>query len=90
VTLRDAVDSRAYPDARLRAVLVSVPDLTIEECAAIVLRLLDLEFAEAYRPHFASAAAKVSRAARVAQMGIATAPGPSIETAALAVCEGPR
>jgi len=60
--------------------------LTVEESAAAVLVLRGDPFAEAYRKHFASAADKIARAAKAAQMGIGGAPGPSIESSARAAC----
>lgn len=66
------------------------PELTIEESAAAVLKLREDPFAESYRKHFESAAEKIARAAKAAQMGAifgaSGAPGPSIESAARAAC----
>jgi len=61
--------------------------LTIDEAAAVVITLRGDPLAQSYRRHAESAAEKVARAGKVAQMGIGSAPGPSIESAARAACE---
>jgi hypothetical protein len=61
--------------------------LSVEESAAAVLALRGDPLSSTYQRHFESAAEKIARAAKAAQMGpLYGATGPSISSVARAAC----
>lgn len=71
---------------RMRTPPVVNVTLTIDESAAIVLSLRGDPLGEGFRKHAVTAREKVERAAKAAQMGTLTAPGPTLESAVRAAC----